>query len=36
MTLVTTVRGPVQAADLGICLTHEHVLNDVKLSLIHI
>ncbi len=30
MTLVTTVRGPIQAADLGICLTHEHVLNDVK------
>ena len=29
MTIVTTVRGPVAAADLGICLTHEHVLNDV-------
>ena len=29
MTMVTTVRGPVAAADLGICLTHEHVLNDV-------
>ena len=29
MTTVTTVRGPVPAADLGICLTHEHVLNDV-------
>ena len=30
MTMVTTVRGPVAAADLGICLTHEHVLNDVS------
>ena len=29
MTIVTTVRGPVPAADLGVCLTHEHVLNDV-------
>ena len=29
MTVVTTVRGPVPAADLGICLTHEHVFNDV-------
>lgn len=29
MTMVTTVRGLVAAADLGICLTHEHVLNDV-------
>jgi phosphotriesterase-related protein len=30
MTLVTTVRGAVPTADLGICLTHEHVLNDVS------
>jgi phosphotriesterase-related protein len=29
MTLVQTVTGPIDAADLGICLTHEHVLNDV-------
>ncbi len=29
MMTVTTVRGPISTADLGICLTHEHVLNDV-------
>jgi phosphotriesterase-related protein len=29
MSEVTTVRGSVRAEDLGICLTHEHVLNDV-------
>ena len=29
MTRVTTVRGPVDSADLGVCATHEHVLNDV-------
>lgn len=30
MTVVTTVRGPVPVGDLGVCLTHEHVLNDVS------
>jgi phosphotriesterase-related protein len=29
MTEVTTVRGPVDSARLGVCLTHEHILNDV-------
>jgi phosphotriesterase-related protein len=29
MSEVTTVRGSMGAEDLGICLTHEHVLNDV-------
>jgi phosphotriesterase-related protein len=29
MTQVTTVRGPVDSARLGVCLTHEHILNDV-------
>jgi phosphotriesterase-related protein len=29
MRTVTTVRGPVDSADLGICHTHEHVLNDI-------
>jgi phosphotriesterase-related protein len=29
MSEVTTVRGTIGAEDLGICLTHEHVLNDV-------
>lgn len=29
MTEVVTVRGPVDSSDLGVCLTHEHVLNDV-------
>jgi phosphotriesterase-related protein len=29
MTAVTTVQGPVASSELGICLTHEHVLNDV-------
>jgi phosphotriesterase-related protein len=29
MTPVTTVRGPVDSAQLGVCLTHEHILNDV-------
>ncbi|TFV71051.1 phosphotriesterase [Blastococcus sp. CT_GayMR19] len=30
MTTVQTVRGPVAADDLGITLTHEHLLNDVS------
>lgn len=29
MTEVTTVRGPIDSSELGVCLTHEHVLNDV-------
>lgn len=29
MTQVMTVTGPLSVEDLGICLTHEHVLNDV-------
>lgn len=29
MTHVTTVLGPLPAAELGVCLTHEHLLNDV-------
>lgn len=29
MTEITTVRGPLPGSDLGVCLTHEHVLNDV-------
>lgn len=29
MSTVTTVRGQIDSADLGICHTHEHVLNDV-------
>lgn len=29
MTLVTTVRGPIDSGDLGVCATHEHVLTDV-------
>ena len=30
MTAVQTVRGPVAVDDLGITLTHEHLLNDVS------
>ncbi len=30
MTVVQTVRGPVSVDDLGITLTHEHLLNDVS------
>jgi len=30
MSVVTTVTGPVDASQLGVCLTHEHVLNDVS------
>lgn len=30
MTLVQTVTGPIDSAGLGICLTHEHILNDVS------
>lgn len=29
MTTVMTVTGPIDAADLGVTLTHEHILNDV-------
>jgi len=29
MSQVVTVRGAIDSADLGVCLTHEHVLNDV-------
>lgn len=29
MTQVVTVTGPVASTDLGICLSHEHILNDV-------
>lgn len=29
MKVVQTVTGPVPASDLGICLTHEHIINDV-------
>lgn len=29
MTLVTSVCGPVDSADLGVTLTHEHIFNDV-------
>ena len=29
MTTVMTVRGPVSPADLGLCLSHEHIINDV-------
>jgi len=30
MTLVHSVTGPVDSAELGVCLTHEHILNDVR------
>ncbi len=30
MTTVMTVRGPIDADDLGVCLPHEHILNDVS------
>jgi phosphotriesterase-related protein len=30
MTDVMTVRGPVDSADLGVTLTHEHIINDVS------
>ncbi|KLU08351.1 phosphotriesterase [Kocuria sp. SM24M-10] len=30
MTAVMTVTGPVNAAELGVTLTHEHILNDVR------
>ena len=29
MTQVMSVTGPVETADLGITMTHEHILNDV-------
>ncbi len=30
MTTVTTVAGPISSADIGVCLNHEHILNDVR------
>lgn len=30
MTTVQTVTGPVDSANLGVCLPHEHILNDVR------
>jgi phosphotriesterase-related protein len=30
MTTVQSVTGPVDSADLGICLPHEHIVNDVR------
>ena len=30
MTQVHSVTGPVDSADLGVCLPHEHILNDVR------
>jgi phosphotriesterase-related protein len=30
MTAVQSVTGPVDSADLGICLPHEHIINDVR------
>ena len=30
MTVVHTVTGPIDSADLGVCLPHEHILNDVR------
>jgi phosphotriesterase-related protein len=29
-TTVTTVTGPVDSSDLGVCLTHEHLINDAS------
>ena len=29
MTTITSVTGPVDSSDLGICLPHEHIINDV-------
>jgi len=30
MTKIQSVTGPVDSADLGVCLTHEHLINDVR------
>lgn len=30
MTTIETVTGPIDSADLGVCLPHEHVINDVR------
>lgn len=30
MTVIQSVTGPVDSADLGICLPHEHIVNDVR------
>ena len=30
MTVVYSVTGPVDSADLGVCLPHEHIINDVR------
>jgi phosphotriesterase-related protein len=30
MTAVQSVTGPVDSADLGVCLPHEHIINDVR------
>lgn len=30
MSLIQSVTGPVDSADLGVCLSHEHVVNDVR------
>ncbi len=30
MSTVMTVRGPIDTHDMGICLSHEHILNDVR------
>jgi len=29
VTLITTVRGPIDTSQMGVCLPHEHILNDV-------
>lgn len=29
MTIVTTVTGPIESSAIGLCLNHEHILNDV-------
>lgn len=30
MTVIQSVTGPVDSADLGVCLPHEHIINDVR------